>query len=420
MTGSGPAGPPSAGPATTANRIRPPISGGRMGRVAALGITLVALTPIVSHSFGRSTYGLLLPAMEDTLALSHTQSGLGGTVIYAAYLLGVIAVASLSRRCEPITIMRAGVATVMVGLVWMATVQNMAMLLVGLLLTGSAGAGIWITAPAILTSTVRPARRGLVIGSLTASTGLGTFAVGMGTNLARRQSGDDLLWRPVWVVEAVAVAALLAGLVLLARPAPTARVATGRFDLDTLRSVPHWRPVTAGYALFAAVGAGFTPFLVRALQNDAGLSPSGASAAFASMSLLAIPGAPALGWVSDRWGRKPVMTAVLFGAAVGTAVVATSRGALAVAGSFCFGSVWSSYPTLVATYVRDHTEARAFSEAFSTMTIFYGVAALSAPIIVGRLADVTGQFRVPFLGLSALCVGGGLVMLRLARSDGDR
>jgi MFS family permease len=380
----------------------------------------VALTPIVSHSFGRSTYGLLLPAIEDTLALNHTQSGLGGTVIYAAYLLGVIAVASLSRRCEPITIMRAGVAIVLVGLLWMAIVQNVAMLLIGLLLTGSAGAGIWITAPAILTSTVRPSRRGLVIGSLTASTGLGTFVVGMGTNLARHRTGDELLWRPVWVVEAIAVAALLAGLVVLARPAPTDRVAAGRFDLDRLRSVPHWRPVTFGYALFAAVGAGFTPFLVRALQNDAGLSRSGASAAFASMSLLAIPGAPALGWLSDRCGRKPVMTVVLLVAAVGTSVVATSRGAIAVAGSFCFGTVWSSYPTLVATYVRDHTEARAFSEAFSTMTIFYGIAALSAPILVGRLADATGHFRVPFLGLAAICAAGGLVMLRLALAERDR
>jgi MFS family permease len=383
-----------------------------------MGSAMVALTPIVSHAFGRSTYGLLLPAMEDTLGLNHSQTGLGGTVIYVAYLLGVIVVAALSRRCEPITIMRGGVAIGAAGLLWMATVNSLPALMVGLFLTGGAGAGIWITGPAILTGTVRPERRGLVIGLLTASVGLGTFVIGMGTNAARTAAGDELLWRPIWVVEAMVTLSILFGLVVLARPPSTSRTAGLRdggagFNLDRLRTVPHWQRVTAAYALFAAVGAGFSPFVVRALQSDAGLSKHGAATAFSAMSLLAIPGAPVMGLVSDRWGRKRVMVFVLAVAAVGTTVVAVTTGPMAVAGLFLFGSVWSSYPTLVATYVRDHTEARGFGEAFSTMTIFYGAAALCAPFLTGWLADITGHFRTPYLGLSALCGVGALLMAGL-------
>lgn len=399
-------------PLDAGRRVRP-------GWLLVLGTALVAITPVVSHSFGRSTYGLLLPAIEDTLALSHSQTGLGGTVIYGAYLLGVIVVAALSRRFEPITIMRGGVAVVAVGLVWMATVHSLAGLMVGLFLTGGAGAGIWITGPGILTASVAAHKRGAVIGLLTASVGLGTFIVGIGTTTARRAADDDLLWRPVWLVEAFVTVAILVGLVALARPARTERVGAGGFSLDRLRSVPSWKRVTAAYALFAAVGAGFSPFIVRALQNDAGLSKSGATSAFSAMSLLAIPGAPALGLLSDRLGRKPVMVVVLFTAALGTAIVAVGRGPLAVVGMFCFGSVWSSYPTLVATYVRDHTEARGFSEAFSTMTIFYGLAALCAPFLTGWAADVTGHFRTPFLGLAGLCLAGALLMARLPAAGRD-
>ncbi|MCC6438767.1 MAG: MFS transporter [Acidimicrobiales bacterium] len=377
------------------------------------GAILVALTPIVSHSFGRSTYGLLLPAMEDTLRLDHTQTGVGGTAIYTAYLVGVLVVASLARRCEPIAIMRGAVLVAAAGLLWMSTVHGLGAMVVGLFLCGGAGAGIWTTAPAILTGTVSAARRGLVIGSLTASVGLGTFVVGMGTSAARRSAGDELLWRPVWVVEAAVCVALLAGLVLFTRPPRTDRPVGGRFSLEQLRRVAHWPRITASYALFAAVGAGFTPFLVRALQNDAGLTKGGATVAFSTMSLLAIPGAPLLGLASDRWGRKPVMTVVLATAAVGTTVVAVGRGPVAVVGVFCFGAVWSSYPTLVATYVRDHTEARAFNEAFSTMTIFYSVAALGAPFTTGWLADRTGHFRTPFLLLAALCALGAALIARL-------
>jgi len=385
----------------------------RPGWLLLIGTALVTITPVVSHAFGRSTYGLLLPAMEDTLGLSHAQTGLGGTAIYGAYLLGVIVVALLSPRFEPITILRGGVAVVGLGLVWMSTVHTLPALMLGLFLTGGAGAGIWITGPGIVSASVEPRRRGVVIGLLTASVGLGTFVVGMGTNAARHAAGDDLLWRPVWVVEALATAVILAGLVALARPARTERVGRGRFSLELLRSVPNWRRVTAAYALFAAVGAGFSPFLVRALQNDAGLSRGAAASTFAAMSLLSIPGAPLLGLASDRLGRKPVMVAVLAVAASGTAVVALGRGSVAVAGTFLFGAVWSSYPTLTATYVRDHTEARAFSGAFSTMTIFYGAAALSAPFTTGWAADLTGHFRTPFLGLSVICLVGAVLMAGL-------
>ena len=239
----------------------------RSRRLLLVGTALVTITPIVSHSFGRATYGLLLPAMEDSLGLNHAQTGLGGTVIYGAYLLGVIVVALLARRCEPITILRGGVAIAGLGLVWMSTVHSLPALMAGLFLTGGAGAGIWITSPGIVSASVAPERRGVVIGLLTASVGLGTFVVGMGTTAARHRGGDDLLWRPVWLVEVVVTAAILVGLVALARPEPTERVSAGGFSLDRLRSVPSWKRVTAAYAMFAAVGATVLTLVALAHQS---------------------------------------------------------------------------------------------------------------------------------------------------------
>ncbi len=386
----------------------------RLGLAAA---ALVTVTPIISHSFGRSTYGLLLPAIEDTLHLDHAQTGLGGTTIFAAYLLGVITVAALSRRCEPITIMRGAVVVAAAGLLWMSTVHGLGALLVGLLLCGGAGAGIWITAPAILTAAVSPDRRGLVIGFLTASTGLGTFLVGMATNAARHHAGDDLLWRPVWVVEAGVCVVFLLGLITFVRPPRTARHAGAGFSLEQLRRVPHWPRVTLVYALFGLVGAGFAPFLVRALQSDAGFGKAAATSAFATMSLLAIPGAPLIGLSSDRFGRKPAMLVVLFVAATATAVVALAPGRATLIGVFAYGAVWASFPPLVATYVRDHTEARAFNEAFSTMTIFYSLAALCSPLATGWLAERTGHFRTPYLALAALCGTGAVLLIGLPTVD---
>ena len=189
-----------------------------------------------------------------------------------------------------------------------------------------------------------------------------------------------------------------------------------RFNLDQLRAIPSWRRITGAYALFAAVGAGFAPFLVEALEEDVGLSRGSASTLWATMGVAAIVGAPAFGVLSDRCGRRPVMVGVLLAAAAGPAALALGGPALVVVAVLAFGSVWSSYPTLTAAYVRDHADDRAFGTAFATMTIFYWVAALAAPFVVGVLAERTDSFALPYLGLAALCVMGAAL---LATVPGD-
>ena len=388
--------PASAKPTATAGGIR-------------ATTVLIAMTTIVSHAFGRSTYGLLLPAIEDGLHLNHAQAGLGGTMIYAAYLVGVLTVAGVAPRLEPITIMRVGLGVGGCGLAVLSLAQGLGGLLGGLALTGAAGAGIWITAPALATTGIDPKKRGLVIGLLTATVGGATFLIGMGTRWLRA-AGNEGLWRPVFVAEAVVAALLLVAVASFIRPGKTDRVGGG-FSLAHLRAIPNWRRVTAAYALFAAIGAGFSPFVVEALEQDAGFSRSKASLIWSFMGVAGVIGAPLLGLFSDRRGRKPVMAMVLGVTSAALVTVALGQGWFVTAAVLVYSVVFSSFPPLVASYVRDHADARAFSSAFSTMTIFYSLLALTAPILTGRLADRTASFRAPFLVLAGLAiVGCGLVL----------
>ncbi len=362
---------------------------------------VIASTTIVSHAFGRSSYGLLIPAIEDSLDLSHAEAGLGGTLIYGAFLAGTLLVASVGGRVEPITLMRLGLLAATVGLGLNAVAPNYGVLLLGLALTGAAGAGIWVPAPTVATADIEPERRGFVIGLLTATIGLGMLMTGVGTNLLRAVADDQALWRPVWALQCVVALVLLVLMVAVVRQEPTPPIQSG-VNLSLLRTLPGWRQLTFAYALYAMVGGGFFSFVVAALEQDGGLRRGSATAVFAAMGLAGALAAPTTGRLSDRVGRQPVMIGSVATVGLSAAAIASGSAVIVVIGALVFGAIASSFPTQVAAYVRDHAEAREFAAIFATILLFFSMAAIIAPTAMGWLADRTGSFTVPYLMISSL------------------
>ena len=370
-----------------------------------LAALVIPLTTIVSHTFGRSTYPLLLPAIKDEVLGSNTMAGFGGTVIYLAYLAGVVAVTALAGRAEPMTLMRGGLVCSVAGLGLLGVATTTPVVFTGLFLSSAGGAGIWITAPGLATEEVPAERRGLVIGFLTASIGLGTSVLALGTGVARSASGDPDLWRPIYLVEAVVAGVILAVVVALVRSRSTTAGGNG-ISLASLRQLDHWRRITAAYVIFGAIAAGYLSFLAEVLEEDAGLSRAAVANLYLGMGLVSVVVAPLMGWLSDRVGRAAAKIGVMAGLAVGSSAVAVGPPWLVGAAVLALGGLWSSYPTLAATYVRDHLDARAFGSAYGTMTIFYGLAAVVTPTVVGVLADRFDTFTVPYLAVAALSVIG--------------
>ncbi len=384
--------------------------------VAAL---VVPLTTIVSHTFARSTYPLLLPAIKDDVLGSNTVAGFAGTVVFLAYLVGVVVVTALAGRREPMTLMRSGLGLSIAGLVLLGVAPSAPAVFAGLFLANAGAAGIWITAPGLATEEVAPERRGLVIGFLTASIGLGTSVLAVGTGLARSLADDDELWRPIYLAEAVVAAAILAAVAVLVRSRSTAAGGAG-ISIRSLRRLDHWRRITAAYVIFGAIGAGYLSFLAEALETDAGLDRGQVANLYLGMGLVSVVAAPLVGWLSDRFGRLVAKIGVMAGLAIGSASIAVGSTWLVAIAVLALGGMWSSYPSLTATYVRDHLDDRAFGSAYGTMTIFYGAMAMVAPAAVGILADRFTGFTVAYLAVAGLAVVGVLILVTVPGSGGGR
>ena len=370
-------------------------------------VALLALCGVVSHSLSRSTYPILLPAIEDELLASHQQSGLLTTANFAAYMLGVGVVTSVGGRFEPARILRFGLLTATVGFWVLATAGGFWTIALGQALAGMASAAIWMTAPALAASTVGPNRRGTMMGLMSSSMGVGIVAVSQGTRWARAVTADDELWRPTWIAAAVFTIGLLAAISVGLRTPSTAAI-SGGVSLARLRSVPGWLPLLAAHLCSGLIVASFAPFFGAALEEE-GFDRAHVANLYSLFGLAAVFSAVSLGRISDRTGRRPILIGALVAMSAASGLVVLGREPFATIAAIVFGAASFTFPVLVTAYLSDHLKDRAFSNALGALTLIYGISLIIGPAVSGTIGDSTLGFDAVFLALAGIAVVGAAV-----------
>ena len=355
---------------------------------------------VISHALARSTFPILLPAIESELLSNRQQSGLLGSTNFVAYLVGVAVVTIISGKVEPIRLLIAGIATAALGFLTLATAGGVAALAVGQGLTGFGSAGIWMSAPAIATAAAPSHRRGMVMGLMSSCMGLGILITGQGTNLVRSVADDPALWRPTWFGAAAFAAGLIVVIVFLVR-VPNTEPIEGGVSIKRLRTVPRWLVLSAGYLLFGLVVSAFTAFY-GLLLKDQGFSPGHITNLFSLLGLAAVFGAVSLGRLSDRVGRRPILIGAMATITAASALTLIGREPFAAMAMALFGAASFTFPVLIATYVRDHLEDRAFSNALGALTLIYGIGLIIGPTVAGTVADTSLGLRAVFIGLASI------------------
>ena len=417
--------PTAAGFGDAVPALRPTTTAGAAGdavdfdRVRWGRVVLVAFSGVVSHVFGRATIGVLIPAMAAELGMSDTLVGALGSTNMGAYFTGVVIVTFSAGRVEPFTLLRAGIVTSTIGLAVVGTASSALAVLIGTALAGLGGGGIWLTAPVIASEGVPAARRGAALGVLTATMGAAFIGVPLATAAMRNVAGSDAIWRPLWMGEAAISVLLLVALTLFVRAGRTERVAAVG-GLGALRQFHGWKRVIVAYMAFAYMSSSFGNFLGLALERDHGFDRLAATLVYSGMGAGSMVGALAFGRLSDRMGRPATMATVM-AISTCTGVVLAARipnAAIIVAAVVVFGGASFAYPSLIATFVRDHVADRTFAAVLGTMTMFYGPASVIGPAASGWLADRTGHYDATYGVIAAMALTSCICMATMRRSGG--
>lgn len=112
-----------------------------------LVLAVVMGATCVAQAFGRFTYGVVLPAVREDLLGSNRAAGLIGTRNVAGYLAVTLAVATVSARVGPVTMVRAGLCLSTAGLLLASLAHSGAVLGLAMVAMGLGRAAIWIPSP---------------------------------------------------------------------------------------------------------------------------------------------------------------------------------------------------------------------------------------------------------------------------------
>lgn len=380
-----------------------------------LVIGLVMASACVAQSFGRFTWGVVLPgARDDLLDGSNTLAGFFGTLNVTAYLLGTLGVSWAASKVTLVGLVRLGlsISTTALGLASIA--PSGPVLGIALFMMGLGGAVIWIPAPAIAARMLPPRRAGMAVGMVGSGIGIGiVFAGQMAAFLDRRSDAADL-WQTLYRIEfSIAVVVLVGAFVLLRSQGDRPSLAGGFGGFGALRTVRGWIPVTAAYASFGFAYILVLGFLVARLEDDSGFSSAQATAMFSIVGASTAVGGLLLGPLSDRIGRRITLVSAFTIFGLSALLVLTGRQPWVAIASVGIGLMFSGMPALIIAHIVDNTDVNTYGPAFSAATLAFGVTQMISPQIGGALADAFGSFTWVFVLSATVSLLGALFSSRL-------
>lgn len=368
--------------------------------------------------FDRNALNFLMPYVQPDLGLSYTQVGLLGSALSLTWALAAIFVGFLSDKAGKrkiiivVCTLLFAACSVLSGLA-----TSFLMLLAARLIMGLSEGGVMPLSHAMVASEVAPERRGIAMG---VTQNLGSSL--MGSTLAPLILVPIALawgWRNAFFVAAVPglISALLIWLFVIERklPPPAPRAASQRAPVMELlgnRNVLVCSFLAVVLVAYLVVTWAFMPLV---LVQFRGIDDTVAAWLMASLGVASAVCSFLIPWLSDIYGRRPVMSAfTIVGTILPLGALYFDGPAVVLGLIFFVGWMFNGiFPMFMATVphesVAPHQAATAIGIVMGVGEILGGVL---APSLAGRLSDIYGLQAVCWL-LVALAIIGSIAALFL-------
>jgi MFS family permease len=382
------------------------------------------LTVFIAFSI-RYSYGLVLPYMMSTLAISKTEAG----VIFSSYfitatifspLLGILA-----DRFNSKTILTVFVSVLGVGTCLMSLSSSVVQASIFFAMIGIGHSACWAPVITVVTRWVSPKRRGIIISVVDLGTTAGIAVWSIIVPIIIRYHS----WRTVWISLGI-TALVVAGInFFLVKSHPEIQAGTresgsthkARIPVkESYKAIfrdPRFYLIGFSYLLISfSILIPFT-FLISYATQKLMIPYASATGLLLAIALVGAAGKLILAYVSDRVGRIEIMMLCGLLTACGTFGMAYARELstlyiLSAIFGIGYGTLWAMY----AASARDLFPGEYSGSIIGLWTLFHGLGSIIAPIVSGWIIDTTGTYRLAFILAASGSVMSLLLLLPIRRS----
>jgi sugar phosphate permease len=392
----------------------------------------------------RLGFGVVLPEMIRSLDLNRTQGGAIYNFYLAAYLCLTPFTGNLTDRFGARRVITLFCFVLGAGTLLMGAVESFWTASVFFALAGAGASAMWTPVITVVQKWFGKKRRGMALGILSTGYGLG-FAT---TGWLFPVLVSSFSWRFCWYVLGAwaLIMVLVNGFFLRSGPEDLQMSPWGEEgddhhlgsggDLNRKGSVRDLQPteegrygeifrssrfwiIGASYSLIACALYIVTTFMVDYANVELGLSFKEASFLATIHGLSQVVGVLTIPILSDRIGRRlTLMGSNVFIALGILGVIATAKGipilfaSIALFGIF-YGITWPMYGACGGDYFRKEV----MGTVIGAWTPFYGLGAIVAHFVSGRIRDITQSFQLAFWLAILFALVAAFLMQRVKRPD---
>lgn len=394
-------------------------------------LTMAVLITFSSIGLARFGYTMILPAMQQGLGLSNTQTGSLATANFVGYLVLALVGGFLASHYGP-----KRVVVLFLGLV------GLSMILTGLsrsfgeglfwrALTGIGSGGSNVPMMGLLAAWFAPKLRGLATGVAVSGSSLGLISTGLLVPHILNASEQDG-WRWSWFLLGgfVILVAIVSRFCLHDRPSALGLLPVGADPSDSIAPAPktpqgfrslalvHRSPIVWKLSLiYTAFGFSYivyATFFAKYLESEIGLSRESAGGLWQLAGWISLFSGLLWGWISDMVGRRTALIVVNLIQAVAYVVFGLWKDPMGYYVSvLLFGLTAWSIPAIIAAASADHLGSRLAPAALGFVTLFMGIGQALGPFVGGIVADQTGSFVYAFVIAGVVSVFGAVASLSL-------
>ncbi|HQH10901.1 MAG TPA: YbfB/YjiJ family MFS transporter [Candidatus Sumerlaeota bacterium] len=369
-------------------------------------LILGMLTVFNSQGLARFGYTMILPSMQEGLALSNAQAGALATGNFCGYLALALVAGVLASRFSPRRVIVISLFIVGMTMVLTGTARGMISALIWRTLTGMGSGGCFVPTMGILAAWFAKKRRGMATGLAVGGSSIGLILTGPLVPYLLRVTGENG-WRWAWAI--IGGCALIfcgiVGLFLRDKPQDLCLMplgykgdndysaenkSSGWVEICKSKTVWHLAFIYSTYGFSYII---YVTFFAKYLQSEVGMTEEASGRLWLIVGWLSLGCGFLWGWVSDVLGRKQaifIVTLLQGCAYMIFALWKTPGGALA--SSMIFGITAWSIPAIMAAACGDHLGSRLVPAALGFITLFFGIAQALGPWAAGMMADAYSSF----------------------------